>query len=718
MKRKIITSLIIFLSLTTTVKADFEFADGADFTGDSYFETSYGQTSFEGRNKHRSSEETVPLFKKLRLEVQNTLKENAAKRKELAPTNPVVQDNSEENVTSKYVSQEVTDNFEEMAPDGFEADEQSIEESGRKFLRNKKKNKSAVKNESTEDVILDCDNVDYDTQKYLIKANGNVSVYFVRQKTTVKSDILTFDRINNTIKAEGNVQIIKNERVITGDYIFVDMNEENALIENPVTTSNSIEIRSKKGYVYGDKITQEQGSFTITDSYPIDFRSGRRGPKIKNMLTPRKDTLTEDLENGVIRLRADSIKIKRKGDLEVLAIKKGKISKGKRTILYIPAIKLYTNRNHEYVETNFWEIGSYRGLGLYTGPGWVFELPKGSVLKAMPILNYNRGVGVGIMGRFSSGTNETTAAYGTAASKIFISGTQKLDDNLLINYSMNSYMDEWFLGRRRPKYGVALIYRKAYSSKGFLIPKQESSFMHRIEAGYFHDLDFDAHFERVKRGGTMGTTRFRYMAAYSQELFGYKNPEKMQAFSVSAISQISTALYGTGDTQVVAKFGPHVSMQYKRWMQDIGYSFNAFDDNTPMRRFDAFRYGTQYLYLREYFRLCKWLTLSWFTNINTTNDSLNGRKLQENAFYVSIGPDDFKLHLGYDFERQILRAAFEVMMDAKGASVEYNTFEITQDRKKPSKQPEKKVNQNLAPTQSKTLNRAVVENMKDTEDVL
>ena len=135
-------------------------------------------------------------------------------------------------------------------------------------------------------------------------------------------------------------------------------------------------------------------------------------------------------------------------------------------------------------------------------------------------------------------------------------------------------------------------------------------------------------------------------------------------------------------------------------------------------RFDSFRYGSQYFYLREYFRICKWLTLSWFTNINTTNDAINGRKIQENTFYLSVGPEDFKLHLGYDFERQILRAAFEVMMDAKGASVKYNTFEITQDRKKSSKPEEKKVYSNMAPTQSRTLDKAVVENMRDTEDVL
>ena len=72
-----------------------------------------------------------------------------------------------------------------------------------------------------------------------------------------------------------------------------------------------------------------------------------------------------------------------------------RLFKGDKTIFKTPSIKVYTNKNHDYAETNHWEIGGYRGLGIYAGPGVVFELPKGSVLKAMPILNYKSGFGVG-----------------------------------------------------------------------------------------------------------------------------------------------------------------------------------------------------------------------------------------------------------------------------------------------------------------------------------
>ncbi len=723
LRNRFIILLIFIFVLMLPAKADFDFSDGADFTGEAFFESSPSTQFSSNESKGISSgHKTMPPLKKLRLNIQNKLDERASSKAEFAPSAPKEESHFVEDSThSEYVSEEKPDDFDEMLPDGFEADGESTAETQKRKFKSDKKAKQQKKEEpkSLENIILDCDNVDYDTPNYLINARGNVNINFVQQETVVKCDTLVFDRINNTIKAEGNVRIYKNGRTITGDYIFIDLNEENALIENPITRNDTIELRSRKGYVYGDKITQEDGSLTIQDSYPINFNSALRGPQLGLMMRPKKDEFEEDLQKGIIKLKARDIKIKQKGDLEVISVRKGKIYKGDRTVFVIPAIKVYTNKNHDYAETNFWEVGYYRGLGTYTGPGWVFELPKGSVLKAMPIFNYYKGAGVGALGRFHSGTNQTTAAYGTAASKILIYGRQELDDNLYLQYAMNSYMDEWFMGRRRPKYGIGLVYANKYTSSDFLIPNQPSTFAHRLEAGYYHDLDFDKNFEKVISGGTMGTTRFRYMAQIHQSLYAYRNEDKLTSFNIGILSNLSAALYGTGDTQVIAMTGPNASMQYKRWMQQIGYNFVASDDESPMKRFDAYRYGGQYMYLREYLKLCKWLTVSWFGNINTTHDSITRKRLVENAFYISIGPDDFKFHLGYDFSRQILRTVFEIMMDAKGTQVDYKTFEITQDKKaKKDVLPPERTNPNLAPTQPAVLRRAVVENVKVVDDVL
>ena len=359
---------------------------------------------------------------------------------------------------------------------------------------------------------------------------------------------------------------------------------------------------------------------------------------------------------------------------------------------------------------------------MFVGPGFVFELPKGSVLKAIPILNYHHRIGVGGIGRFNSGTNMTQVAYGTAQSKILVRGKQKLDDNLFLQYGMNDYMNEWWLGRRRPKYGLDLVYEKGYSSKDFLYKGHASEYSHRLDLGYYQDIDKDKHFGEL-HGKNIGTTRARYMAQASQNIFDYRNEEKQTAFSFDFAAQLAAALYGTGDTQFIGRIGPRMHTQIKRWMQDIGFYQSVYQDHSPMPVFDAYRYGRANVYAREYIRLCKYLTLAWFGSINLSNDSPNDKLFQENAFYISVGPEDVKFNIGYDFIRENTFFTMEVMMDAKGTRVDYDKLVIKQDKKPQkdkeiadnSKKPDTEFqNSNKAPV----LQRAVVEDIKTVEDVL
>ncbi|MBE7711760.1 MAG: hypothetical protein E7Z92_06455 [Cyanobacteria bacterium SIG31] len=715
MKKKLTTTFIISMAMSIPAFADFAFTEQSDFTGEAFFTPYVAEPQPKAKKHSEANSGTIPPVKLIRMSIQEKLKNRDAKRYEFAPTAQDIYEGELE--TSDYASKEVEDDFEEMSPDGFETVEESstenIEKPKRKLFRKKLKNKN-----EDNDIILDCDNVDYDTQNYLIKATGGVSVEFVKQGTTVKAETITFDRLNNTVMAEGDVKILKSGQVITGDYIFVDMNEENALIENPKTTSGNIEIKSRKGYVYTDKVVQEDGSLVITDSFPINFHSANRGPQMRRMLVPKNETLTDDMSKGIIKLQAKDIKIKQKGDIETISFTRMRLFKGDKVFFRTPAIKVYTNKNHDYAETNHWEIGAYRGFGVFAGPGVVFELPKGSVLKAMPILNYKSGFGYGGYGRFSSGTNQTMLGYGTATEKMIVLGKQKLDDDLYIQYGMNSYMDEWFLGRRRPKYGAALVYKKGYGSNNFLIKGQRAMYTHRLDAGYYQDLDFDTHFEKIK-GTDMGTSRFRYMAEGLQNIYSYKNEEEQKALELAAVAQFSGAVYGNGNTQVIGRIGPRLHTQYKRWMQDIGYFYSKFDDNTPMPVFDMYRYGKQNVYLREYFRINRYLTLSWFGSINLSGDSPNGKDFQENSFYVSVGPDDMKFNVGYDFVRENLYCTVELMMDAKGTKVEYDSLEIKQDKKaKNDSKPKSDNSFESAPVTQTVLQRAVVEDIKVHEDVL
>ena len=726
MKKRLITLLSISLITANTAFADYSFVDSSDFTGDAFFMPPYSQekTTDEQTSTGPNRNPSTPPVKRLRLAIKKKLKERHEKKSELAPTAPdeVYSAGAE---TSEYASKDLKEEFDDaMMPDGFEADEESVAEQGKKHFWQKKSktDKNAVEPEDTESIILDCERIDYDTNAYCMIASGNASVDFVKQETTVKADKITYDRMNNTIKAEGNVRILKNGQVINGEYIFVDMNEENALIEKPITQTDTIEIKAQKGYVYGDKIVQENGSIVVDQSFPINFRSVGNGPWMSRMITPEVEPIPGDKDNRIIRLQTKDIKISQKGDLEIIALKKASVFKGQRKILKIPALKIYTNKNFDFVETNSWELGSLRGLGMYVGPGFVFEVPGGSVLKAIPMLNYNHGFGIGGVARYSSASNWTQAAYGTADSKFLIRGKQDLDDHLYLQYAMNDYMREWWLGRRRPKYGASLVYDNTYGSKDFLLKGRTSTFRHRIDLGYYQDIESDGNFKKLQGSG-LGTTRARYMAQADQNIFSFRDEEHQKSISFDISAQGAVSLYGTGDTQVIGRIGPILHTQYRRWMQDIGYYQSVYRDDSPMPVFDAYRYGKSNVYLREYFRLNKYMTVSWFGSINLSGDSPNDRAFQENAFYISFGPDDIKFSLGYDFIRENTFFLVEVMMDAKGSKLDYERLEIKQDKKAQKKQDnsdeDKEESSDFQQSQkAPVLQHAVVEDVKNIEDVL
>lgn len=718
--KKIIITICSILLTVNYCKADYSFVDSSDFTGDAFFSPASVELNKDFENNKSSNngrQKTILPLKKLKLLINNKLKHKNLKKYELAPTLPeesIYESNIE---VSEFSSKEIEEDFSEQ---NTIAEEENLS----KNKINKKNKKNLLKNNSTnetnennENIILDCENIDYDTKNYLVIAKNNVVVEFVRQQTKIFADIITFDRLNNTIKAEGNVRIIKNNQNITGDYIFVDLNEENALIENPITTTSTIKMSAKKGYVYGDKIIQEQGRIDVNGTFPIEFSSQSRGPHLINMLTPKNQTLTNDMENGRIKINANNIKITQDGDLEIITLKKTKIKKGKHTILKVPSIKLYTNKNFDFVESNSWELGSYRGLGMFAGPGFVFKLHNDSVLKIAPLLNYNKEFGVGGLARYQNASNRTQVAYGTAQNKILVRGKQKLDDNLYIQYGVNDYMQEWFLGKRRPKYGIDLVYAKDYSQKDFLIKNKVSTFSHRFNVGYFHDIDSDTNFKNLS-GKNIGTFKTRYMAQATQNLLKYKDEDKLKLFSFDINAQMSTALYGTGDAQIIGRIGPCMRTQYKRWMQDIGYFQSVYSDNSPIPVFDAYRYGKSNVYLREYLRINRYLTVSWFGSINLSGDSPNGKAFQENSFYLSLGPDDVKFHIGYDFVRENTFLTMELMMNAKGANIEYEKLEIKQEKKAKQRKEIKEEKTNYKNTEKPVLEYAKIENIKEFENVL
>ena len=697
--------LATFLIMLMFCKQGFASGIPSEFTGDSFFSAPLEEPQKPAESvSHSSNSGTIPPLKLLRLKLKHYVATSEERKEAKAKKKAVKQ------ALKDYKKNKVLEDAT-IVDVPTDADIEHLEMGG------------IEESKSPQRVVITCDDMDYSTETAILNANGHVKVNFVQEETLLYADHLVYDKRSNHMSAVGNVVINKKGVDVYGESINVDLNEENALIDKPLSKLSKISISADKGYVYQNKVIQENGTIKIDDHIPINIKPRGKSPKLGRMMIDEDDMakLDDVIGESQYRIKVSNIIINSDKKLESLEIRKAQVYRGDRKLFTLPWIKLYTNKNHDFVDGDFPEIGSRNQLGMFIGPGWAIKMPGGSLLKIAPIATYKKKFGIGGFARFLSGTNRTELGYGTSKSKFVLTGVQKLDDNLTLEYAANDYMNNWFLGRRMPKYGANLVYHKGYWFNDFIFKNMDMKFTHDASFGLFKDFSKDKHYKKL-HGTGMTTIRARYMAEIEQVLLAYKDPKNLTEAYLSVVGQGSAALYGNGNTQFVGRIGPRIHTQYKRWMQDIGYFLSAYDDNTPMPVFDAYRYGKSNAYLREYLRINKYITLSWFGSLTFSDDRWNNSIFQECAFFVSLGPDDLKLNFGYDVFRENAYVSFSMALDPKGTVIDYDRLEIKNPENFNMKKKDNFYMAEQKPEAKKQeptgkLKNAIVEDMTDMEDV-
>ncbi len=625
----------------------------------------------------KNDDEHMPFFKQTRLKIQNALKkrDKRAEERRLRKEAEEFQkdlDGGEIEIDDleSDIEQYVEDNENEVPVSDVKKDQNSKE---------KLELVGGVKEQATEnEMLLDCEDVSLNEDTGDIEATGNPVLIFPPQKVKLTADKMIYNKDANILKAIGNVVLTKDNMPVYGDFIQVNMNEENIFMDNIVVSPPAFKIRAQKAVSDNSKIVLNNGKIYSEKSNKFNFITRMIGPDFTKMIISDEDKnllFSGNGEDTKLKIVASDININARKDHDTVQIKDAEIYHNDKYLFRFPSFTAHTNKEQEYFEANYPEFGSQSRFGMFAGPGFVFDAPFGSVVKLIPLVNYKDDFGIGGAIKYKTAFNETNLMYGTGSDIFFLKGRQKLDDNLSLQYGSNAYMDEWFLGRRMPKYLAELVYDKGTTIKDFVAEGKDLTFRNRISGAYAHDGEWNMSSENIQSSG-VGTMRFRYMAEAEQSLYKYEDAEKRKLLELSLVTQGSAAVYGTGDTQFIGRIGPRIHSQYKYWMQDIAYFVSGYSDHTPMPVYDMYRYGHSNIRIREAIRLNKYITVGWSGSITLTNDSPNGNLFQENTFMVSLGPDDLKVNLGYDFMRKTTYFTVAVMFDTKGTTVEFDKMEI------------------------------------------
>src|SRR5699024_10184213 len=99
------------------------------------------------------------------------------------------------------------------------------------YLKEKRANNAQTtenKKDDKEGMQIDCTEMEYFEERNELEARGDVEIT-TPSGVKVTADKAIYNKENNTIKLINNVEIKRGPTTVNGEYMLVDLNEENAI---------------------------------------------------------------------------------------------------------------------------------------------------------------------------------------------------------------------------------------------------------------------------------------------------------------------------------------------------------------------------------------------------------------------------------------------------------------------------------------------------------
>ncbi len=533
-------------------------------------------------------------------------------------------------------------------------------------------------------INIKSDEIEYFQDIDQFVATGNVVITVEDDGTVIKSDEVIYDRKNEMIISEKNVRILKRETVIDGDYARFDLTKQSAIINNPDTYLRQIKINANEAIVHSGEMDLLKGKATLLEKDMVLVLSAgsmstsnnqnffQKRPDIKpriNYDVKAKEIIVEEEEyRKIITMRNAQISINRFKIAKIPELKMtsadqaGYITFTRNKETGLPSMELKTVKKANRIETMLPEFGHRREIGSYMGHGLVFNLPKGSTLKALPIFTFGNGdgssIGVGGMARFMSSSNDTELLYSTLKDKIVLEGEQRiLTPFTKIQYSAFSFIDNGFFGRQRPDYSIEIVDDRQ------LAEAYNMNLSLRSTAGMVEQYD-----------GNFATGRFQLQGALNTIKPVWKYEDYL---GLGFQSNCHLAVYGTGDTYGVARAGPSLTSNLGPFYLRVAYYQGAIQGETPFL-FDEYVYGKSNFVFNGRVEVTDYLSIGYMTSLNLTEDNWEEELVTENQIYVFVGPDDLKFKIGYDVERARTVFGFDMMVGSESSALEFEKLRVIQ----------------------------------------
>ncbi len=535
-----------------------------------------------------------------------------------------------------------------------------------------------VSSEKKNGLTIDSKELEYFDDRGEIEARGNV-VITTGDNTVLTSDRAVYDKNANVIKMYGNVCLKRDGNTINGEYMAIDLNEENALIDSPIIgVGTFIRLRAEEGYAYTDRLESVNGSVELAKK--IEMRLQTSGFNSYDKMLIQDEIIDFDIKKERLspyKIKTKEILVESKKDHDTLTLKNADLYYKKLKLVTINSIELFSDKEVNYVEANIpVEIGSISDFGQYAGMGYIFKLPAGGNLKVAPALVYRDEVGIGVLGKLKTKRLNLDAAWATSSENLILDGEYNFTNNLKADFGRHAYKDEWFIGSKRAGHLAQLVYDRQHH-----IEDLRASFRHRFTAGYASD-----YVESRQEDNNYGTMRFRWQSQLNKNLFSITNREQDMGLSLGVMGQTMATVYGTGETFGLVRGGPVIESRIKNWKSSVNYAIGGTHGYSPFR-FDEYTYGKSSIGIEESLKLCKYLSIGYRGVITPKKDNEDGDLITENRIYAVVGPDDIKVAFSYDSVRQNAYLDFMFLLGTDQTNVAFEKMTIKDPDKLRKKEP-------------------------------
>ena len=514
---------------------------------------------------------------------------------------------------------------------------------------------------------INADKVTYNDEEGSVLAKGNVEIIAPSKKVILKANEALLDKTQQTIKLLGAVKIIKKDVEMCGEYLLIDLNEQNVLMDNPVLNTYSFAITAQEGFLIENDIQMLHGQMKSVrqSDFPIVTRGFMRYDNIDRGFFAKENSADYDLDvdakRQTYRIDAKEIVITSYKDHNSVLLKDADIFYNNHKIAKKADLEIISDKPKQVKELTSPEAGNFRGFGSYVGYGWAMKAPMGHTFKFMPVLAYyDSNVGVGAIGRYRSPNHLAEAGWNSASENWAVRGRYNLGRGLQFTYGRHAYIPEGFMGARRSGYAGQLHFQKSYR-----IPDLDASFSNGIYAGVFSD------YSKEDQEDAYSTTRFRYMATFSKSLYKYKSKDNDFALQLKASTQGAATVYGSGENHGIIRFGPTLTTKFKRWEQTIAYYMSGTHGETPFD-FDRYRYGKSTIQMSEKFKFNDKLAVGLRLFITPMKDNYQEDLFTETRLFVMFGPRDAKVAFSYDFVRDVSHLDFMFLIGSDNTAINFD----------------------------------------------